>query len=259
MRLRMKTLAPHTVGPESNKNSGGGNSVLRPRGAVSATAPFTSCSKLMNQRVEGTQTDDENATFALGKELVRAGKTNEAKLLYQEALLRNSGNGKMWMKLFKLHRSQGSLEEARSSVREALRHNPCNAVLWQAWADLEKDLGRHDAARQLFKKGIEANPRLPSLYNSWGRMERDVGNVQTARQILEDGLKQAPTSARLLIALGILEDVEGNNEVLPNNLCVTVSDSFVSEIKECPPSFSPWHPIRAKQSVHLSGHCYARV
>mmetsp|Transcript_511 Transcript_511/g.1145 ORF Transcript_511/g.1145 Transcript_511/m.1145 type:complete len:609 (-) Transcript_511:176-2002(-) len=217
-RLRMKTLAPHPVGPESNKNSGGSNSIVRAHGAVSAAAPFTSGSKLINQRAEDAKLSEENVTCSLGKQLVKAGKFNEARLLYEEALTRNSGNGRLWMQLFKLHKSQGSLEDARFSVREGLRHNPCNALLWQAWADLEKDVGRFQAARQLFKKGIEANPRLPSLYNSWGRMERDLGDIQTARQILQDGLQQAPSSVRLLISLGILEDVEGNNQDARNLL-----------------------------------------
>lgn len=196
--------------------SGVGLVVKPQRGAaVSTVAPFPSSSLAPAERTKKTRESEAPELEVLmqqAKKFITKGDLKTAEDMYEKMCEGYPNSGKLWMKRFKIARSQRRYGVAREVLQQSLKHNPCNAILWQAWADLERSLGRINVARRLYRKGLEANPWLPSLYNSWGVMEKGIGRTEAARKLLQEGLSHDANSVRLLFSLGVLEDVEGNAE-----------------------------------------------
>lgn len=208
---RMQVLSP------MNDFEGQDTLVMKPRrGAVSSSARFPSSSLAPAEHAQTTRESEApelQVHMLQVQKLIGQGKLEAAEDVYSDLCTEFPQSGKLWMKRFKLARSQKLYGNAREVLQQSLKHNPCNAILWQAWADLERSLGRVNVARNLYRKGLEANPWLSSLYNSWGSMERGIGRIEAARQLYQQGLTHNANSVRLLLSSGVLEDIDGHPEL----------------------------------------------
>lgn len=123
--------------------------------SVKAMKVFNAC---MEQYQEALACDptDARAYVGLGQLLMRAGRLDDARLVYEEGNLSCGGD---------------------------------NAYLWQALAVLEERSGRYREARECFDAATVADKTHAAAWHGWGMLEQRQGNIKRARDLFISGVR----------------------------------------------------------------------
>ena len=188
----------------------------------------------------------EVAHTNLGANLNAQGRSDEARVHFEEALRLNPDYPEAHCNLGLLLLGQGRSDEARAHLEEALRfdpnlpvaHNNLGAVLkaqgrsGEARAQFEEALrlnpdypesrcnlglvllaqGRLDEARAQFEEALRFKPNLPVAHNNLGVVLRDQGRSDEARARFEEALRFNPKDPDAHCNLGLFLLGQGRND-----------------------------------------------
>jgi tetratricopeptide (TPR) repeat protein len=152
--------------------------------------------------------------IAHGSTLDQLGNTEEAEVVFAEALALDSVTSDGLRTLATEREAQGQLGEAADVLQRALEFDPDDPLNWISFADLQTQLGYYPEAMQALKKAIEIDPNGPETWIAMGAYYLDVEFPISAVEAFERAIAIAPTSIR---AYGGLVDAHSLLfEIYPN-------------------------------------------
>jgi tetratricopeptide (TPR) repeat protein len=97
----------------------------------------------------------------------------------------------------------GRADEAKSAYLEALRQDPANGPALSELAALAYETDNRSAARTLYKQLVQCHPRNATGWINLGTILFEDGNLYAARGALEAALRLDDTSLDLRAAAGL--------------------------------------------------------
>lgn len=145
---------------------------------------------------------DVKQMYAAAKKADQMGDRKLSKRILQELLRATPHDARIYRRLARLEKEEGSHAKARAVLQEGLDLHPKNAFLWHGLGQLEK--GNEAEQKRCFSKAIEVDPLLPHSYHALGTLEHLQGRVANAMKTLKKGIEHCRTNHRLHHALGDL-------------------------------------------------------
>lgn len=146
----------------------------------------------------------EEARVSLGLALLRAGRTDEARV----ELLKAPGNPDAHRGLADIHDSEGRYQEAETELRRALELNPDSRELFDHLGSLFYRQGRLEEAATLFRRSIELAPQGIEGYRNLAAVLFAGGQPEEASAIIAQALEIQP-SASLFVSQGTILFYQG--------------------------------------------------
>lgn len=139
---------------------------------------------------------------------------------FEEALLREPGNPKLWMHLGELQLDRGASREARRAFRQVLRLEPNDALAHSGLAYACSELGRHAEAERLLRRALELEPS-DLLYGQLAALLIAQDRVEEAEEPLREGLSIDPENPELLFLFAryLAQDASEARQTLERALC----------------------------------------
>ncbi|CAI9779724.1 unnamed protein product [Fraxinus pennsylvanica] len=189
--------------------------------------------------------EDGRPYVALGKNLSKQSKMNEARAVYEKgcqatqgenpyiwqcwAVLENKlGNIRRARELFDaatvadkrhiaawhgwavLELKQGNIKKARNLLGKGLKHCGGNEYIYQTLALLDVKAKRYEQARYLFRQATKCNPKSCASWLAWAQLEAQQENIQSARRLFEKAVQASPKNRFAWHVWGVFEANLGN-------------------------------------------------
>ena len=133
--------------------------------------------------------------FALGVDLHRRGRLNDAVRAYGRALLFNPTIADVYNNLGVVLRMQGKLEAAVACYRRACALKPDAANYQSNMGNALRELGRLEEAATAMQQALRLAPSAPGILYNFGLVLRDMGRTDTALNCFDAVLKADPRHA----------------------------------------------------------------
>lgn len=147
--------------------------------------------------------------YRIGECLLRLDRMPEAFHAFQLATEADPGNAAAHLRIGEFMVSAGLGEGARHEAEMALRADPTNGeAVSLLGAALEK-MGDKAGAIESYEKALAMNPRQPAVAVALADIYNQGDQTNKARQVLEKSAKENPKSSMPLLALGRLDEQEG--------------------------------------------------
>jgi Flp pilus assembly protein TadD len=160
---------------------------------------------------------DPMATALLGRALIVAGLTDDARTLLTAGIGKHPGHTEIALALADLARLDGDGDVALALFTEVTRSNPNSHEAWFGVGRVQAEKENVGEARRALDEAIRLAPDAPGYYGERATLEALTGNPQTARDAFTQALSRQPDDYLALTGLGILQLKTGDTEAALNS------------------------------------------
>jgi tetratricopeptide (TPR) repeat protein len=153
---------------------------------------------------------DADARSTEGAKLVARGRVNEARKLFEEAVVLNPSKSDLWINLGTAQKRLGMLSEAVDSFYRGLALNPKDAVLLEGIQELEgllaSDLDEVEISGDSIKKisgNGPSNVDLASSLTNEAIELAEAGKMRRALELFQQAVEKDPLNGRSWMNLGV--------------------------------------------------------
>lgn len=135
---------------------------------------------------------DSGVRAVLGSALAAAGEPERGRLLLQQLVAQNPGDGQAFERLSAVALQLGRHQEALEAAQKAVALEPRRAWSWNNLGVALALLGRPAEALPAWEKAVEADPRLWDTWYNLGLQAAGLGDAARARKALATFVEKAP-------------------------------------------------------------------
>lgn len=169
---------------------------LRSLGYLSGTAGLDSGLDAMSLPDPKRMVAFFNGQFQQAKNLLYAGRYEEAATAFRTALQVDPLNNSMHLYLAGALRQAGRRDEAVASYRRALAIEPRSPRAWFGMGQAWMEAGRPDSAAQAFRASLDLLPSAPEAWLGLGECEGRAGRYASAAAALDSALARGADPVR---------------------------------------------------------------
>ena len=155
---------------------------------------------------------DPMATALLGRALVVAGRTDDARTLLSAGIGKTPGHTEIALSLADLARLDGDGDVALRLFTEVTRASPNSHEAWFGVGRVQAEKENVGEARRALDEAIRLAPDAPGYYGERATLDALAGNPQAARDGFARALARQPDDYLALTGLGIVQLKTGETE-----------------------------------------------
>ena len=174
-----------------------------------------------------------NEILNKGLTLHKAGKLEEAKLIYEQLLIKDQNNFELINLLGVISLQQKNFDDAIKKISKAISINPKHHALYNNLGVSYKEIERYEDAIKNFNKAIELNPNYAEAYNNLGIIFKKKYQYKEAYNNYEKAIKLNPNYAEAYNNLGLLYgDLKKSKESIINfNKAIELKNNYIDAYK----------------------------
>jgi len=174
-----------------------------------------------------------NEILNKGLTLHKAGKLEEAKLIYEKLLKKDSNNFELLNLIGVVSLQLKKYDEAIVLINKAININSKHHALYNNLGAVYKELQQYDEAIKNFKTAIELSPNYAEAYNNLGIIFKKLKQYNESYNFYIKSIKLRPFYAEAYNNLGILyEEIKNFKDALVNfNKAIELNPNYVDAYK----------------------------
>jgi protein O-GlcNAc transferase len=147
--------------------------------------------------------------LAIGTQLHKAGRLNEAERAYRQVLSADPGNPHALHQLGLLALQARRFETAIDLIGQAVRADRQQAAFHANLGEAHRHSGNAAEAEACFRRALKMQPRLDKVHGLLAIVLREQGKLDEAADALRQALRQTPDDAEIRTRLGIVLEEQG--------------------------------------------------
>ena len=174
-----------------------------------------------------------NEILNKGLTLHKAGKLEEAKLIYEKLLTKDQNNFELINLLGVISLQQKNFNDAITQINKAISINSNHHALYNNLGVVYKEIEEHESAIKNFKKAIELNPNYAEAYNNLGVIFKKKYQYKEAYNNYKTAIKLNPNYAEAYNNLGLLfGDIKNYKESIVNfSKAIEINSNYLDAYK----------------------------
>ncbi|KAL3829331.1 hypothetical protein ACJIZ3_018133 [Penstemon smallii] len=140
----------------------------------------------------------------------KMGNTRRARELFDASTVADKKHIAAWHGWAVLEMKQGNIKKARNLLGKGLKFCGGNEYIYQTLALLEVKAKRYEQARYLFKQATKCNPKSCASWLAWAQLEAQLDNNSGARRLFEKAVQASPKNRFAWHVWGVFEGNIGN-------------------------------------------------
>jgi predicted O-linked N-acetylglucosamine transferase (SPINDLY family) len=145
-----------------------------------------------------------NEILDKGLTLHKAGKLEEAKLIYEKLLTKDQNNFQLINLLGVISLQQKNFNDAITQINKAISLNPSHHALYNNLGVAYKETEKYESAIENFKRAIEIKPNYAEAYNNLGIIFKKKYQYNEAYNNYQKAIELNPNYAEAYNNLGLL-------------------------------------------------------